>query len=156
MRPSLIVFDLDFTIWNAGGTWCDHTWPPYRRANGYILDSEDNRIFLYPDAAGLVQELSTTFQLAVASRTHRPAWALELLSLFGLHHFFNYLEIYPGSKPGHFHQLHEKSGIPFENMLFFDDEMRNVDDVSRLNVKAVWVDEGISRQLAKKYLELRF
>ena len=25
----LLVFDLDFTLWDAGGTWCDQTKPPF-------------------------------------------------------------------------------------------------------------------------------
>lgn len=41
----LIVFDLDFTLWNAGGTWCDHTFPPYRKENNRVIDSQGNIIF---------------------------------------------------------------------------------------------------------------
>lgn len=152
MNFSLIVFDLDFTLWNAGGTWCDHTYPPYRRVNEHVLDSENNTILLYPDAKELIHELKDNYQLAVASRTHQPSWALRLLELFEIRHLFDFLEIYPGSKTEHFCQLQEKSGISFENMLFFDDEMRNIEDVSRMNVEAVLVDEGIRRGMVERYL----
>jgi magnesium-dependent phosphatase 1 len=40
-------------------------------------------------------------------------------------HFFDHLEIYPGSKIAHFKQLHKITGIPYSEMLFFDDESRN-------------------------------
>ena len=30
-------------------------------------------------------------------------------------------EIYPGEKTQHFRSLHEKSGLAYEDMLFFDD-----------------------------------
>ena len=152
MKYSLIVFDLDFTLWNAGGTWCDHTWPPYRRVNGHVLDSENNTIRLYPDSADLVRELSSHCHLAVASRTHKPDWALKLLDLFDIRRHFSYLEIYPGSKTEHFHHLRKKSGIAFKDMLFFDDEIRNVEDVGRLAVNAVLVNDGINRFLVDKYL----
>jgi magnesium-dependent phosphatase 1 len=152
MKYSLIVFDLDFTLWNAGGTWCDHTWPPYRKINNHVEDSENNTIMLYPEVQELIPELAEEYQLAVASRTHQPNWAIELLTLFGLRSFFSFLEIYPGTKVEHFHQLKKNSGIPFEEMIFFDDEMRNVDEVRRLNVDSILVDQGISDSLVKKHL----
>ena len=34
----LIVSDLDFTLWDAGGTWCDQTLAPYRRINHVVED----------------------------------------------------------------------------------------------------------------------
>ncbi len=38
----------------------------------------------------------------------------------GVHH-----EIYPGSKRAHFRAIHARSGIPFEECLFFDNESWN-------------------------------
>ncbi|KAI1360853.1 magnesium-dependent phosphatase [Xylaria arbuscula] len=37
------------------------------------------------------------------------------------------LEIYPSSKIRHFEALHKRTGIPYTEMLFFDDESRNRD-----------------------------
>lgn len=145
MKYSLIVFDLDFTLWDAGGTWCDHTHPPYRHVNNHIMDSNDSQIVLYPEVRELLRDLSQLYTLAVASRTHQPDWAMELLKMFGISSYFKYFEIYPGSKSEHIRQIHKKSGISFQRMLFFDDEMRNVDEVSRMKVHSVLVDSGISR-----------
>lgn len=152
MPFSLIVFDLDFTLWNAGGTWCDHTSPPYRPVNNHVLDSENNAIFLYPDVRSLLKNLQKEYSLAVASRTHRPEWAQELLQLFGINTCFSYQEIYPGSKTAHFHHLQHRTNLPFGEMLFFDDEIRNVDDIARLGVTSVLVYEGITRKLVCRYL----
>ena len=144
MHFSLLVFDLDFTLWDAGGTWCDHTSPPYHRINNHVVDSEGSTIFLYPEVKPLLHKLSKDLILAIASRTYRPEWAKELMKLFGIDQYFRYMEIYPGSKTGHFHQLQYRSKIPFGEMLFFDDEMRNVEEVARLGVTSVLVNEGIT------------
>jgi magnesium-dependent phosphatase 1 len=147
MNFALIVFDLDFTLWNAGGTWCDHTTPPYARQNGHVLDSMGNIIFLYPASKSVLKTLYTHYTLAVASRTHRPEWARELMDLLDIRKYFSHLEIYPGPKTEHFYQLQNNTQFDFEEMLFFDDEMRNVDEVASLNVKTVLVDQGITQNL---------
>ena len=39
--------------------------------------------------------------------------------------------------------LHGKTGIPYNKMIFFDDEYRNIEEVGRLGVKAVFVEDGL-------------
>lgn len=144
----LVVFDLDFTLWDAGGTWCDHTNPPYKRINNHVEDSWGSRIVLYPDVMEVLEELKQQgFTMALASRTGAPQWAQKLLHLFEINTYFDYKEIYPGSKIEHFNQLHHLTKIPFENMVFFDDEMRNISEVGSLGVHAVYVEDGINAQL---------
>ncbi len=151
----LIVFDLDFTLWNAGGTWCDHTYPPYRKDGGHVVDSNGSIIFLFPEVREIIEILHKRgYKIAIASRTHEPAWANELLNLFGINHFFNHKEIYPGSKIEHFQQLQHTTGIDFENMVFFDDEMRNIDDVTNLGVNAVLVHQGLTWDLVHEVVPL--
>ncbi|RCW33961.1 magnesium-dependent phosphatase-1 [Marinilabilia salmonicolor] len=150
----LFVFDLDFTLWNAGGTWCDHTNPPFRRVHNHVEDSFGSRIVLYPDVPQILNRLKTrNYPMALASRTGEPSWAMQLLELFGINHFFAYKEIYPGSKITHFNNLKQQTGIPFSNMVFFDDEMRNIHDVGSLGVKAFFVQEGLSIQMIESYLK---
>ena len=45
----VFVFDLDFTLWDAGGGWCDTTNPPYFWKNGKLYDQSNDWIRLYPD-----------------------------------------------------------------------------------------------------------
>lgn len=91
--------------------------------------------------------------MALASRTGEPSWAVQLLKLFEIDHFFEYKEIFPGSKIAHFNNLQQQTGIPFSNMVFFDDEMRNIHDVGSLGVQAVFVEEGISGQMIETHLK---
>lgn len=149
----LVVFDLDFTLWDAGGTWCDHTNPPYRKVNGHIEDSYGSRIVLYPDVRVILDNLvQSGVTMALASRTGAPNWAKELLCLFEIEHYFDYQEIYPGSKTEHFTRLQTATGIPFDQMIFFDDEMRNVSEVGNLGVNAIFVDNGMTHNMLEEAL----
>lgn len=155
MKYKLVVFDLDFTLWNAGGTWCDHTFPPFTKHNGYVFDSQNSRIFLYPDSRQILQELyRRKVKLAVASRTHEPHIASELIRLFEIDRFFSYFQIFPGSKVTHLTSLQAQAEVPFAQIIFFDDEHRNIAEVSRLGVKSVMVENGINYSLITKHFLL--
>ena len=91
--------------------------------------------------------------MGLASRTHEPGWARELLGLLGLRGRFDFEEIYPGAKPAHFAALREDSGAEYEAMLFFDDEMRNIREVGDLGVSCVEVRSGMSWDLLARGLE---
>lgn len=69
----LIVFDLDFTLWDCGGTWCDHTSPPYTKQNELVYDADNIKIRLYPEVYSILEELHKQHvQIGVASRTNEP------------------------------------------------------------------------------------
>jgi magnesium-dependent phosphatase 1 len=140
----LFVFDLDFTLWDAGGTWCDHTMPPYRRQNGHVEDGDGRMISLYPEVRFILDHLDQKgITMALASRTHSPVIAMRLLDLFGIGNYFKYLQLYPGNKVRHFRYLHRDSGIPYEKMYFFDDEYRNIQAVEHLGVQTKLVKCGL-------------
>jgi len=65
--------------------------------------------------------------------------------------FFQTFEIYPGSKLRHFRSIHKKTGIPYEEMLFFDDEHRNK-EVEQLGVTMQLVTKGVDRATFNKGL----
>lgn len=73
--------------------------------------------------------------------------------------FFTFREIYPGAKTRHFKRIQAntksiaksqsdapKGGIPFEDMLFFDDESRNRDVERELGVTFYLVRDGVTRE----------
>ena len=120
--PELIVFDLDFTLWDCGGTWCDCTTPPYRKRRGKVLDQLGREIILYHEVLTILDYCDEkAIPMALASRTEQPAWARQLVDLLGIADRFAFAEIYPTSKLQHFAALRQSSGIDYEAMVFFDD-----------------------------------
>ena len=146
--PSLIVFDLDYTLWDAGGTWCDCLQPPFHKTSKGPVDSTDRLVRLYDDVRGILSWCQNkNISMALASRTFEPGWAGQLIDMLEIADFFEYKEIFPSSKVAHFNNLTESSNIALGEMLFFDDEMRNIYEVSRLGVTAVFVENGMTMEL---------
>lgn len=153
--PKLVVFDLDFTLWDCGGLWIDCTQPPFRvDEEGRVRDQRDRVFRLYPEVMSILDELeSEGCLLALASRTEQPSWAREALDLMGIRQRFQFEEIYPGSKVRHFDSLRNASGSAYGEMLFFDDEDRNIIEVGALGVTAIHVGNGMNRGLLDRGLK---
>ncbi|KAF4554871.1 Acid Phosphatase-like protein 1 [Elsinoe fawcettii] len=65
---------------------------------------------------------------------------------------FDVLEIYPGDKKTHFQRIQKKTGLPYEEMLFFDDERRNK-NVETLGVTMRLVRDGVTVHEMQKGVE---
>lgn len=140
----VFVFDLDFTIWNAGDTFCSETNPPYLWKDGKLVDCSGRWIRLYPDTIEILEFIqSMGIHIAIASRTEVPANALELIAIFNLDKYFIIKEIYPGSKTAHLKRIQEQIDCPFDQIVFFDDEDRNIVDAKSLGVRSILVKNGI-------------
>lgn len=120
------------------------------------------------DIQRLREEHGHDIRAAVASKTDEPQWARICLDHLVLSDgdddknsnnnnntllladcFENRLiEIYYGSKVQHIRNLHQKTGVPFADMCFFDNEHWNVKDVSRQlpDVKCFYTPHGMTRQ----------
>ncbi|KIL00184.1 hypothetical protein PAXRUDRAFT_821982 [Paxillus rubicundulus Ve08.2h10] len=169
--PKLIVFDLDYTLWNF---WIDtHVEPPLMqdKKTGVVSDSSNYgnpmTVEFYKDVPEILRSLRGKATVAAASRTSATKLAREALSLIRIPvsagkaassgvdsrpatKFFDHLEIYPGSKIAHFKQLHNKTGIPYSEMLFFDDETRNREVERKLGVTFVLVEAGTNWEVFEK------
>lgn len=149
----LVVFDLDFTVWDAGGVWCDCLSPPFHRTGDRVFDANGDEVVIYSDifkAFDFIDELGVP--IAAASRTNQPGWARDLLSLHGLADRFRWSEIYPSSKVAHFRELASASQASYSEMLFFDDEMRNIDEVGALGVHSIHVADGFRWEVFERGL----
>ncbi|CED82524.1 Magnesium-dependent phosphatase [Phaffia rhodozyma] len=147
--PNLVAFDLDYTldwIWfDLCSLWIDtHVTGPFKRTGeelNKVIPRRGDPISFYPDVPEILHKIrrNEDSYIAACSRTSAPDYAREVLGLLLVPSprsspkdepkraidFFDGKEIYPGSKLKHFKRLHEKTGIPYEEMLFFDDESRN-------------------------------
>jgi len=153
-RPKLLVFDLDYTIWPF---WCDtHVTPPFRAdKSNRILDKHKNKVKLYPESKKLLQLLKEKdFLIAAASRTETPDVAEKLLNLFEINQYFDFKQVYPGCKIKHFQNIQKDSGVEFEDMVFFDDEHRNIEDITSLGVTCQYVENGVSFDEVDKCFKL--
>jgi len=155
--PQLIAFDLDYTLWPF---WIDtHVTPPLTKKNNSVEDKYGSTVEFYPDVPQILNQIRAfeDCKIAACSRTHTPALAREALSLISVPlpvkkgkeaeltsaiNFFDETEIYPGSKIAHFKQIHQRTSIPYTEMLFYDDEYRNR-EVESLGVTFILVRDGL-------------
>ncbi|KAI9454767.1 magnesium-dependent phosphatase-1 [Lactarius psammicola] len=156
--PKLIAFDLDYTLWPL---WIDtHISSPLTRDGDTLNEVHDrygDTVVFYNDVPQILHRLRAAgVVIAACSRTTATALARRALSLLLVPpkagdpessvmpaiKFFDQQEIYPGSKITHFKRLHKKTGIPYSEMLFYDDELRNK-EVESLGVTFQLVSRGL-------------
>ncbi|KAJ9625432.1 magnesium-dependent phosphatase-1 [Exophiala oligosperma] len=184
--PTLIVFDLDYTLWPF---WVDtHVSAPVKPANPHpqhntrMLDRWGESFSFYNDVPSILAAgRDRGITLSLASRTHAPDLAMDMLR--GLHvpsstttttdmsgndstrklqstkplraiDFFTHSQIYPGSKTTHFRRIQTATGkqsggsnaVPYQDMLFFDDESRNRNVETELGVTFWLVRDGVTKE----------
>ncbi|MED6197195.1 hypothetical protein PIB30_054408 [Stylosanthes scabra] len=114
--PKMVVFDLDYTLWPF---YCE-------------CRSKREMPSLYPHATGILLALKHKgINLAIASRSPTPDIASSFLTKLNLKSIFLAQEIFSSwtHKTDHFQRIHSRTGVPFNSMLFFDDENRNIQAV---------------------------
>ncbi|OAA66036.1 magnesium dependent phosphatase [Cordyceps fumosorosea ARSEF 2679] len=170
--PRLFVFDLDYTLWPF---WVDtHPTPPLKTTSSRTAatDRYGEEFAFYPDVPQILQFLtraaapSGPIKLGVASRTSATALARELLKILHVpvgegagekakragDVFDAGMEIYPGSKIRHFEALQKRTGVAYEDMLFFDDESRNM-ETERLGITMRLIRDGLTWAEVEKGVE---
>ena len=146
------MFDLDYTLWPF---WVDtHVTPPFCKNGDDVFDFFNEKVRVFPEVPGVLKWLhSEGYLIAAASRTGEIRGAKQLVKLFGWEKFFKYMEIYPGCKKKHFSRFRGESGIEYSEMIFFDDEGRNIRDLKEVGVVSVHVPRtGVTRKLVEEGL----
>ena len=151
-RPKLVAFDLDYTLW----PFCvdTHVTPPFTKKAGTVYDACGEKVRPFPEVPTVLQWLHEQgYLIAAASRTGEIRGAKQLVKLFDWEKYFKYAEIYPGCKKKHFSKFRGESGIEYSEMIFFDDEGRNIRDLKELGVVSVLVPHsGVTRKLVEEGL----
>ena len=89
----------------------------------------------------------------VASRTDEPGWAKFCMDQLIVEDgstlsmcFGDRIEISFDNKKNHLQRLHRSTGIPFENMVFFDNEYGNIRSVGSLGVRCFYTPDGMQAE----------
>lgn len=108
----------------------------------------------YRDVSALLHTFKThssPILIGAASRTSAPDLATTLLRQLIIKpankraiEYFDYMQIFPGDKKQHFAKIQKSSQLAYEDMLFFDDEVRNR-NVESLGVTMCLVRDGVSK-----------
>jgi magnesium-dependent phosphatase 1 len=167
--PSLIVFDLDYTLWPF---WVDtHVSAPVKPKdkNTVMVDRWNESFTFYSEVPAVLHAArQRNIPMSLASRTSAPELANDMLRGLVIPNplgsqaekknekevkaesYFVHPQIFPGSKTTHFQRLQAalmKSGkeVAFADMLFFDDEARNRNVESELGVTFCLVRDGVTK-----------
>ena len=166
--PKLVALDLDGTVWypdmymlwGGGGA-------PFRAdgdGTSSLTDCGGNKVELMGIAGEIIYQVkkdpkwvSNGTKLAWCSTTDEPTWAQECLRKFkakgssgpaiSLKELADSEQIYKArTKREHFNRLKAEFGIAFEDMIFYDNQMNNIHDVSPLGVHCVYAPDGLTRK----------
>jgi len=133
---------------------------PFRREEGgrLVIDCRGEQVRLMGVSHDIMHELVTRdhfkgTKVAYVSRCDIPEWADDCMHLFeaapgmSLRQLADYVEIYPGTKTKHFRAVSKASGIAFRDMLFFDNESRNIRDCKALGITSIYTPRGMTRRV---------
>ncbi|XP_021774064.1 magnesium-dependent phosphatase 1-like [Chenopodium quinoa] len=137
--PKLVVFDLDYTIWPF---YCE-------------CRSKREMPSLYPHVKGILYALKDKgIDVAIASRSPTPDIAKTFLDKLGIQSMFVAQEIFSSwtHKTEHFQRIHRRTRIPYTDMLFFDDEDRNIKAINNMGATSILVDNGVNQQAFRQGL----
>ncbi|XP_066261815.1 magnesium-dependent phosphatase 1-like [Euwallacea similis] len=148
-KLKVIVFDLDYTLWPF---WIDtHVSPPFKKQNGSVVDTYGAAVKYYLEVPEVLRKLTELgYEIGIASRTSEIKAANQLLDLFGWNKYIKYKEIFPGCKVTHFNNIKKHSKREYDEMLFFDDESRNIRDLNQVGVVSILVRNGVTMHVVEQ------
>jgi len=135
--------------------------PPFRALKDEphkVKDREGDIVEICKGSIAALQDILTKpefsdTKIGAASRTEYPKWSQQCLKLLkvpinnewkNVSELIHVSEIYPGNKKSHFEKIKKETGLEYNQMVFFDNEMRNVKDVSKLGVTCFYTPNGMT------------
>lgn len=151
-QPRLVVFDLDFTLWQPE-LYQLSSGPPFKASSdGCVLTARGERLDLFPAARSALAELGDAgVPVAIASRASERDWALQIMRLLRVDSKRTVADvvgdspvvIQGGSKTKHLRHIAHETGVPLREMIFFDNERSNIQEVEKLGVTCVYCPRGL-------------
>ncbi|XP_074603784.1 magnesium-dependent phosphatase 1-like [Brevipalpus obovatus] len=156
-KPRIACVDLDYTLWPWGVDQFVMK-PPYKLAEDKrVVDATGKPMPPFPEAQKALEYLRDEgIQIAGVSRTTYSHGVIGLIWLYGWSKYFEYLQAFPAQKWIHLAEIQEQSGgVPYNEMILFDDEQRNIDDITTIGVMGVKVDpaKGLTVNLVEQALK---
>mmetsp|Transcript_11731 Transcript_11731/g.27236 ORF Transcript_11731/g.27236 Transcript_11731/m.27236 type:complete len:230 (+) Transcript_11731:11-700(+) len=154
--PRVVAFDLDATLWVpemyqlwGGGA------PFKKNGDGSLTDCKGTRCTMMGNSAEILYELNTDpkwkdTKVAYCSCTDEPSWAAECMRLFEVGDGITMekaapiKQIFKATKTEHFKRIHKDTGIPYAQMIFFDNEEHNCRSVKQLGVTCIYTPRGMT------------
>jgi len=168
MLPRCLVFDLDGCVWDPEmyELWGNGGAPFKQNKDGTLSDRAGTRVRLLGDVKNIMNEFATKPQwkqckICVASSCDEPAWARECISKFDIGDGLKLadvfdsdnIEIYKKSKDAHLNAICRKTGVPLQEMIFFDNQTNNCQTVSKIGVTVVYTPDGVTREAFQEGLD---
>lgn len=151
LLPRMVVFDLDYTLWHPE-LYQLSSGPPFTTAtDGCVLTARGERLDLFPAARSALCELADAgVPIAIASRANERAWAMEIMRLLRVDETRTLADvigtapvvIQGGSKVKHLKHIAAESGVPLREMLFFDNERTNIQEVEKIGPTCAYCPRG--------------
>lgn len=131
--PRLLVFDLDACVWSPE-MYLLHSPPSAYDAEAGGVRAGQQVVRLFPGAQAVLRRIATEaawaeVTVAAASSTTEPQWADTVMQLMRITpegvtmaQRFSHNQVYPiHNKVKHFEALQAATGVPYDQMVFFDD-----------------------------------
>jgi len=159
--PKVVVFDLDgcvwdpemYELWGSGGA-------PFKlRSDSNLSDRSGTVVRLLGDVKNIMREFKTEekwsgITIAVASSCDEPSWARECIKKFPVSEDLKLadvfdadnIEIYKRCKSTHLRNISKQTGVDLKEMIFFDNQYGNCQDVAKVGVTSVYTPDGVTRK----------
>eukprot|EP00917_Polyrhabdina_sp_WS-2016_P028548 GHVP01060891.1.p1 GENE.GHVP01060891.1~~GHVP01060891.1.p1 ORF type:complete len:210 (+),score=49.52 GHVP01060891.1:184-813(+) len=169
--PKVVAFDLDDTLWKGNVQWGLVTEGPNGKSTTpikldpedhlSILDSTGRRIRLFDDSHAILKFLwDKKIPIAAASRSLEPDWCRKVLKLLPspvegkqLEEILAHCVIFEGNKEAHLRQIAEAFKINLNEILFFDNEERNMESAHSIGVPFGFCPNGINWKIFNSAME---
>lgn len=150
--PKIVIFDLDHTLW----PYMAHKLklPLYINSDGDPTDQNGVVLKLFPDVRTVLEWICAyDMSIAYASRSRKPLHVQALLDALDLEKYAVSKQLIIGTKEQHIRKIADETRFKFNEMLFFDDEQRNIDDLEPLGITCVHIEHGMTMEILKEGLE---